>query len=195
MPDDARGFDITKRSVKAACIYTGECQSPKIGNSLEWNTQTKRSTVIVRASCLICHCSVGNTRYRVFVTQDDPSLTQHKKALQPLSLRREPTHSPCFPRQNFSSCNKHGLFFTAGRYQTQPAVCSFPLSLAVILGKHITATVTYCLQSSGWVATTYILHVSVRKSGNCRSFSQTLLGLYPRAKRSTVIAWDLRLLS
>jgi len=61
--------------------------------------------------------------------------------------------------------------------------------------KHITATVTYCLQSSGWVATTDILDVSVRKSGNCRSFSQTLLGLYPRAKQSTVIAWDLRRLS
>ena len=32
---------------------------------------------MVRASCLICHCSVGNTRYQVFVTEDDPSLTRH----------------------------------------------------------------------------------------------------------------------
>ena len=33
-----------------------------------------------------------------FVTEDDPSLTLHKKALQPLSLRREPTQKSCFPR-------------------------------------------------------------------------------------------------
>jgi hypothetical protein len=33
-----------------------------------------------------------------FVTEDDPSLTPHKKALQPLSLRREPTQKSCFPR-------------------------------------------------------------------------------------------------
>jgi hypothetical protein len=32
--------------------------------------------------------------------------------------------------------------------------------------KHFTATVTCCLQSSGWVATTYILDLG----GNCRSF-------------------------
>ena len=93
------------------------------------------------------------------------------------------------------SYDKLGLYFTVERYLAFPAVCLFPLSLAVILGKHITATVTYCLQSSGWVATTYILHVSVRKSGNCRSFSQTFIGLYPRAQLSTVIAWDLRRLS
>ena len=83
-------------------------------------------------------------------------------------------------------------FLQQGVTKPNPRSVLSPFLSQLSEAKHITATVTYCLQSSGWVATTYILHVSVRKSGNCRSFSQTLLGLYPRAKRSTVIAWDLR---
>ena len=73
------------------------------------------------------------------------------------------------------------LIFTGGRYLTNQRSVLSPFLSQLSEVKHITATVTYCLQSSGWVATTCILHVSVRKFGNCRSFSQTLLGLYPRA--------------
>ena len=102
-----------------------------------------------------------------FVTEDDPSLTLHKKALQPLSLRREPTHSSCFPRPKTVFVQQTWFIFYGRALPCQPAVCFFfPFSLAVILGKHTTATVTCCLQSSGWVATTYILDFG----GNCRSF-------------------------
>gem|GEM_PF-2765309 len=40
--------------------------------------------------------------------------------------------------------------------------------------KHFTATVACCLQSSGWVATTYILDCG----GNCRSFFIDLAKAY-----------------
>ncbi len=36
-------------------------------------------------------------------------------ALQPLSLRREPTQKPCFPRQKTISYDKLGLYFTLER--------------------------------------------------------------------------------
>ncbi len=94
-----------------------------------------------------------------FVTEDDPSLTLHKKALQPLSLRREPTQKSCFPRPKTVFVQQTWFIFYGMALPCQPAVCFFPLSLAVILGKHTTATVTCCFQSSGWVATTYILQV------------------------------------
>jgi hypothetical protein len=35
--------------------------------------------------------------------------------LHPLSLRREPTQKPCFPRQKLFSYNKLGLYFMMGR--------------------------------------------------------------------------------
>src|SRR4028118_1711774 len=34
--------------------------------------------------------------------------------LHPLSLGREPTHKPCFPRQKLFSYNKLGLYFMMG---------------------------------------------------------------------------------
>ena len=106
-----------------------------------------------------------------------------------------PRRSPVSQGKKLFSYDKLGLYFTVERYLANQRSVFSPFLSQLSKVKHITATVTYCLQSSGWVATTYILHVSVRKFGNCRSFSQTLLGLYPRAKRSTVIAWDLRRLS
>ena len=45
--------------------------------------------------------------------------------------------------------------------------------------KHITATVACCLQSSGWVATTYILHVLVKISGSFRLFLELCLAYIP----------------
>jgi hypothetical protein len=115
-----------------------------------------RSACRLRVSSAVALLGISLLR---FVTEDDPSLTLHKKALQPLSLRREPTQKSCFPRPKNVFVQQTWFIFYGRALPCQPAVCFFPFSLAVILGKHTTATVTCCLHSSGWVATTYILHV------------------------------------
>ena len=95
-----------------------------------------------------------------FVTEDDPSLTPHKKALQPLSLRREPTQKFCFPRPKTVFVQQTWFIFYGRALPCFPSGLFFPLSRGLLSeSKHTTATVTCCLQSSGWVATTYILHV------------------------------------
>ena len=102
---------------------------------VKYLTLTLRLACRLRVSFAVA--GVGDIHCWIFVTQDDPSLIQHKKALQPLSLCREPRHSSCFPRPKLFSYNKHGLYFTVGRYLAFPAVCFFPflsqLSLVSIL--------------------------------------------------------------
>jgi hypothetical protein len=62
----------------------------------------------------------------------------------------------------------------------QPAVCSFPLSRGLLSeSKHITATVACCLQSSGRVATIYILQVLLKISGSFRLFLELCLAYIP----------------
>src|SRR4028119_745888 len=79
--------------------------------------------------------------------------------LHPLSLRRKPRHSPCFPRQKLFSYNKLGLYFMVGRAKPNQRSVLSPFLSQLSGAKHITGTVACCLQSSEWVATTYILHV------------------------------------
>ena len=131
-----------------------------------------------------------------FVTEDDPSLTLHKKALQPLSLRREPTQKSCFPRPKNVFVQQTWFIFYGRALPCQPAVCFFPFSLAVIQGQ---AYYCYCdlLFSVEWVGRNhlYLTVFFARETVNCRSFSYTLLGLYPNAQLSRITAWDLRQLS
>jgi len=77
-----------------------------------------------------------------FVTEDDPSLTLHKKALQPLSLRREPTQKSCFPRPKTVFVQQTWFIFYGTALPCFPSGLFFPpFSRSVILGKHTTATV------------------------------------------------------
>jgi hypothetical protein len=100
--------------------------------------------------------------------------------LHPLSLLREPRHSPCFPRQKLFSYNKLGLYFMIGRAKpNQRSVLSPFLAVCCPIAKHITATVACCLQSSGRVATIYILHVLLKISGIFRLFLELCLAYIP----------------
>ena len=98
----------------------------------------------------------------VFVTSDDPSLTQHFWICILYLLRRRIHAEVLFPKtKNLSSYSKHGLFFRAGRYLSnqRSALSSF---LWQFPGKHITATMTvpYCSRVSGsqpFISYTFLL--------------------------------------
>ena len=81
---------------------------------MKYLTLTLRWACRLRVSFAVA--GVGDIHCWIFVTQDDPSLTQHKKALQPLSLPREPTQKPCFPRLKTIPYDKLGLYFICLTY-------------------------------------------------------------------------------
>ena len=99
--------------------------------------------------------------------------------LHPLSLRREPTQKPCFPRQKLFFVQQTWIVFYGGTCLTNQRSVLSPFLSPLSGAKHITATVACCLQSSGRVATLYILHLLLKISESFRLFLELCLAYIP----------------
>ena len=136
-----------------------------------------RSACRLRVSSAVALLGISLLR---FVTEDDPSLTLHKKALQPLSLLREPTQKSCFPRPKTVFVQQRWFIFYGRALPYQPAVCFFPLSLAVIQGQ---AYYCYCdlLFAVEWVDRNhlYLTRFFARETVNFALFHIPCLAYIP----------------
>ena len=190
------GWNLSDTCLSSAQAKARAC-APSRTQRIKW--VVKYLTLTLRWACrLRVSFAVAGVRYPITGYSSPKTIRVWHSIRRLLGLYPfvgNPRRSPVPQGKKLFSYDKLGFYFTVVRYLAFPAVCLFPLSLAVILGKHITATVTCCLQPSGWVATTYILPSFCEKSGNYWLFHRPCESLYPNAQLSTITAWDLRQLS
>jgi hypothetical protein len=112
---------------------------------LRWDDVVKYLTLTLRWACrLRVSFAVAGVRYPITGYSSPKTIRVWHSIRRLLGLYPsvgKPRRSPVSQGKKLFSYDKLGLYFTVGRYLAFPAVCLFPLSLAVIQGQ---AYYCYC---------------------------------------------------